>query len=290
MRFYRGVVRSYDSTNHKADVLLVGSMSRLALAVPVSQDIDPQLMVEGAGCGVLFFEDGASGVVVCTIGDAPTPGLVLDAYGPALTLDDVVLGWWDHFLGESLDARYDTSVVGAGTVGLWGSVSQGWVRLANDASAFHRVYLWLGDSGGAYATFQAVPGWVQACRMRVNNLTSGEVHFGCMDATETNGILAGYNASYGSHWEIALIDSGGAWQHIQSDVDARTDDVVMALQAQDMGGGVCQLKMWLDGVLLLTIDGGTYDIQTSVLTPVLRVQNRAAVQTIGRWDWWFASP
>jgi hypothetical protein len=82
MDFYRGVVRSYDEASHTANVLLVGSMSRVLLGVAVSQQIGPELMVEGAPCGVLFFAEGATGVVVCTFGSAPsgwvTSGLIKD--------------------------------------------------------------------------------------------------------------------------------------------------------------------------------------------------------------------
>ena len=68
MEFYRGVVRSYDQTNHTANVLLVGSMSGVVLGIPVAEHIRSELMVEGAEVGVLFFAGGASGVVVCTFG------------------------------------------------------------------------------------------------------------------------------------------------------------------------------------------------------------------------------
>lgn len=71
MGFYRGVVRSYDGTNHRADVLLVGSMSRVLSKVPVAHHIGPELMAEGAACGVLFFAEGGTGLVVCTFDGAP---------------------------------------------------------------------------------------------------------------------------------------------------------------------------------------------------------------------------
>ena len=73
MQFHRGVIRAYDATNHRADVLLVGSMSRVVLGVAVAHQIGPELVVEGAACGVLFFAEGASGVVVCTFEGTPDP-------------------------------------------------------------------------------------------------------------------------------------------------------------------------------------------------------------------------
>jgi hypothetical protein len=73
MEFQRGLVRSYDPTTHTAAVLLVGSMSRVLLSLPVSHHIGPELMVEGAACGVAFFAEGSQGVVVCTFDGAPAP-------------------------------------------------------------------------------------------------------------------------------------------------------------------------------------------------------------------------
>ena len=73
MQLHRGVIRAYDATNHRADVLLVGSMSRVVLGLAVAHQIGPELVVEGAACGVLFFAEGASGVVVCTFDGAPGP-------------------------------------------------------------------------------------------------------------------------------------------------------------------------------------------------------------------------
>ncbi|HEM61197.1 MAG TPA: hypothetical protein ENO24_02810 [Chloroflexi bacterium] len=73
MEFYKGVVRSYDETTHTANVLLVGSMSRVLMAMPVSHQIGSELMEEGRDCGVLFFADGATGVVLCTFDGAPGP-------------------------------------------------------------------------------------------------------------------------------------------------------------------------------------------------------------------------
>lgn len=68
MELYRGVVRSYDPATHTASVLLVGSMSRVLLSVPVSQQVVADVMAEGTACGVLFYAEGAEGVVVCTLG------------------------------------------------------------------------------------------------------------------------------------------------------------------------------------------------------------------------------
>jgi hypothetical protein len=78
MEFYRGLVRAYDAANHKAAVLLAGSMSRVLLNVPVAHQIGPELMAEGTACGVLFFAEGASGVVVCTFDGPPGEWVTTD--------------------------------------------------------------------------------------------------------------------------------------------------------------------------------------------------------------------
>ena len=82
MEFHRGLVRAYDPTTHTAAVLLVGSLSRVILGLPVAHHIGPALMVEGAACGVAFFAEGSQGVVLCTFSGAPaawvTSALIVD--------------------------------------------------------------------------------------------------------------------------------------------------------------------------------------------------------------------
>jgi len=78
MEFQRGLIRSYDATTHTAAVLLVGSMSRVLLSLPVSHQIGPELMVEGAACGVAFFAEGSQGVVVCTFDGPPAEWVTTD--------------------------------------------------------------------------------------------------------------------------------------------------------------------------------------------------------------------
>lgn len=73
VEIHRGIVRAYDSTNHQADVMIYGSMSRVVLSVPVSHSIGAELMAVGADCGVIFFAPGDTGVVVCTFTGAPDP-------------------------------------------------------------------------------------------------------------------------------------------------------------------------------------------------------------------------
>lgn len=73
MEIHRGIVRAYDSTNHQADVMIYGSMSRVVLSVPVAHSIGAELMAVGVDCGVIFFAPSDSGVVVCTFTGAPDP-------------------------------------------------------------------------------------------------------------------------------------------------------------------------------------------------------------------------
>lgn len=66
------MVIAYDSTNHEADVALVGSMQRVVQALPVSHQVGAELMAEGAAVCVLFFGGGdAGGLVVSTFDGAP---------------------------------------------------------------------------------------------------------------------------------------------------------------------------------------------------------------------------
>ena len=246
-------MRSYDWTNHKADVLLVGSMSRLALAVPVSQDIDAQLMVEGAGCGVLFFEDGASGVVVCTIGDAPTPGLVLDSWGPTLTMTDLARAWTDDFLGQALHPQYEAKV-NVGTSGLFENHG-GLVRLSAVAGAGQYGRLYLGSAAHNHDTLDPDGGFVMI--MRAISGALGSCQF-TMGAISGDWIQAGFRGSESANWVVRSNQSGSG-SFVASSVAADTGWHVHAIEVS-----TGRVDYWVDGVHLVT---KTTDIPTISLTP-----------------------
>jgi hypothetical protein len=86
VRIERGVVMAYDSTDHEADVLVVGSMQRVLQAVPVSHQVGAELMAEGTAVCVVFFGEGdAGGLVVATFDGAPDAWVTEDllTFSPA---------------------------------------------------------------------------------------------------------------------------------------------------------------------------------------------------------------
>jgi len=58
MSNYPGQVLAYDAANHEAEVMLVGSMSRILRNVPVAQHIRAHLVVVGATCAVAILGEG----------------------------------------------------------------------------------------------------------------------------------------------------------------------------------------------------------------------------------------
>jgi hypothetical protein len=101
MELQRGLVRSYDPTTHTAAVLLAGSLSRTLLTIPVSQQIPPDQMLEGADCAVAFFEDQANALVLATFGAPPEPRVVI--YQDTNTSDLTLSTDWQTMAGLSID-------------------------------------------------------------------------------------------------------------------------------------------------------------------------------------------
>lgn len=87
MEFRRGLVRSYDAATHTAAVLLVGSLSRALLSLPVSHQIPPDLMIAGTHCAVAFFADRSDGIVVSTFQDPADPRIITQTQLDAHTAD-----------------------------------------------------------------------------------------------------------------------------------------------------------------------------------------------------------
>lgn len=57
MSIRRGTVRAYDQTAHTASVELWGAQAQYLAGVPVSHALGAWLLVEGAECGVVFFDE-----------------------------------------------------------------------------------------------------------------------------------------------------------------------------------------------------------------------------------------
>jgi hypothetical protein len=80
----RGIIKGFDSSSYRATVQLLGSLSVWLDGVPVAKHIGANLLVSGARCGVLFFdESNPSDACLAFVYDgAPDPwitsGLVVD--------------------------------------------------------------------------------------------------------------------------------------------------------------------------------------------------------------------
>lgn len=128
---HRGIVRAYDSTNHKADVMIYGSMSRVVLGVPVAHSIGAELMAVGVDCGVIFFAPSDSGVVLCTFTGAPDPwvtsALIKDgevAVGD-LDFDPATQAELDTHEAD-VDVHHDTPVIYSKTTAATQAITTSW--------------------------------------------------------------------------------------------------------------------------------------------------------------------
>jgi hypothetical protein len=289
MRFYRGVIRSFDSSSHQADVLLVGSLSRLLLAVPVAQHIDPQLLVEGATCGVLFFEEGASGALICTLGDPPAAGLDLDSWGPTLTLSDLLRGWRDDYLGDALDARYTEDSYASGAGALWDDAPGGWLRLATSTTIYSQYKLWLGTQTGTISNVGSTTAeYVILLRAKLNDGSDVQFMFGAQDSSTGNDfVLAGVATPYEStKWIIRSRVGGGTPTVEASDVAFDTDWHDLALRAWYNGSGR-QADFWVDGELVAS---KTTDMTDATMTPNFFLQTRTSAAITAYVDFFAVIP
>ena len=285
----RGIIKTYDATNHKAAVQLFGSMSRILLAVPVARHLTAPHLPAGAACAVAFFAEGSQALVFATFDALPEPILDLNHYGPTLDLRTLTRGSWDDFLGDAYLPQYTQDPDAGSTVGIWGSVGGGWARLANNAVLWNRARLWLGNSADGYATLDIQGGWMQIARMRLSTVADISATFGVSNAAETNFIGAGTNNAGGPNWEILLRTVASGWVHVQSAVAAATGTKDHALVATPVGGNYI-LDYYVSAVKVLSISSASYDIPTGVLTPLLRCQNRAAAARTTWYDSWYVVP
>lgn len=98
MRMERGVIRAFDSVNYLADVQIVGSMATLLEDIPVSKSIGESLVVDGAKCGVVFFDptNPSDACVAFIYEGAPvawvTSGLIVDGAVGAAEIADGAVG------------------------------------------------------------------------------------------------------------------------------------------------------------------------------------------------------
>jgi hypothetical protein len=261
MRVDRGIVTAYDATNHKADVLLVGSLSRVALGVPVAYQVAPEQVAEDTLCGVVFFGEGDAGVVVCTFDEVPVPPLDLDAWGPTLDVNDLLGGHHDEFFGQALHPAYQTEV-SSGTVMLRDAEHGGVVRLRANAGAGNWARLWLGDTAGGYDTLDADHGWVMLFRGRFTELTSTTMIFGGEGPGGTDRIWAGLISG---EWKLRGV-AGGSTTTTSTGISADTSRHRHAIEVLSSS----KVNYYVDGVLGATV---TTNVPTVDLTPIIYSYN-----------------
>ena len=281
MRVSKGIIRAYDATNHKADVLLVGSLSRVALGVPVSYQVAPEEVAKDTACGLLFFGEGDAGLVICTFDEVPIPPLDLDAVGPKLDIYDLMRGWRDDFLGRALHDQYETEILD-GSVTLVDGRHGGAVRVRANAGGGNWARLWLGTAAGNHDTLDADYGWVQIAI--VNTMyqnDAGIFVFGASDSTSNEYITVGARSG---NWTIRCRAGGVYSSTVGGAVD--TSYHVHAAEVYPTGGGH-QVDYWLDGVLVAS---HTTDIPTAVITPFLYVYTPDAEIRYMECDSWAVIP
>jgi len=241
----RGIIHHYDATTHTAAVQLFGSMSRILLAVPVAHHIPAELLTTGARCAIAFFAEGSQGLIFATFEGNPSPALNLSRWGPTLTIEDLLGAWTDHFLGDSLDPRYATTI-GNATIAI-DKQNAGVVRLHLNAVAGAVAYLWLGDSAGSYDNLDADDGWVGIWRFRLSGTSDLQAYVGGESAGGTDRIQLGVDSSQGADFYIRTKANGGSNTYTSLAVAADTQWHTWAIQAQ-----TAQVLVWLDRVLVAT--------------------------------------
>ena len=74
----RGLIVSFDSTTHTANVQLMGSMSTLIYAVPAAHQIGPELLTPGTHCILGFARESSDGIILATFDGPPDPWITPD--------------------------------------------------------------------------------------------------------------------------------------------------------------------------------------------------------------------
>jgi hypothetical protein len=268
MEFHRGLVRTYDATTHTAAVLLVGSLSRTILAVPVSHHIPPHHMLEGTACALAFFAD-AHPIVIATFGDPASP--------------TEAAAWHDHFMGDSLAPEYSTTAVGAGTIALQ-PLHGGVLTITTGAVTWNYNALNLGTASHSLATLDADSGWLQIARLRLQGTTTqNRTLLGGQNAA-ADVIFAGSETGYANWVLITQLVTG--WHVIPSaiPIDTAWHDHAIRLLPTATGH---EIKHFLDAALINTVT--TY-IPTAPITAQILTQTATNAAKVSQWDHWSVIP
>ncbi|NIN97696.1 MAG: hypothetical protein GTN93_21825 [Anaerolineae bacterium] len=286
MRVSKGIIRAYDAASHKADVLLVGSLSRVALGVPVSYQVAPEQVAVDTVCGVVFFGEGDRGMVVCTVGDEPAVPLGAGGFGPAMDSYDMLRGWREEFFGKQIDARYTTYSVGSGSQSLV-TFHGGVYRLRTTASGSEES-LWLGAAGSAYSSLESLgKGWVMVGLLQHQHcLTAGGQQTMMGVARDTNYneyIWCGVNYARSSTNWLVVTNDGVAVSQSNSGVAFDQDWHYHMLHVHDQ-----EVDYYIDSELV--VDGHSSNVSTSKMTPILRNYNGTNTDRHLRVNFWTIIP
>jgi len=203
---------------------------------------------------------------------------------------DVLRGWKDDFLGDSLHEQYTTQLVG-GAVNLpatAGGDHGGIIGFRTNAGANNFARLWLGDAANSYASLDADEGWLMFVRMKVNVSIAGNFHvaLGARNVAGTRVARCGIHSwVIANNWSIEGTDGLGT---------TRTDTLVAfdtdwhwhVLDVYPIIGAR-QIDYWLDGSL---IGSHATNVPTDILTPYISVYNIDAAARSIDVDVWAVIP
>lgn len=206
---------------------------------------------------------------VAVDGLAIKDGGLLSDWGVVLTVADLMRGWKDDFLGDSLHEQY-TNVINLGVIDLRDAEHGGAVRLRAWAGVGSWVRLWLGDAAGGYDTLDADEGWIQIARVRHFDNASCTMVFGACDSTTSVDRIWAGNIS--GTWRLRCT-SAGATTTIDSGIAVDTTAYHWhVLKVFPIIGGR-QADYYLDGDLIASC---TTDVPTVFITPIWYVYNNDA--------------
>lgn len=185
---------------------------------------------------------------------------------------DVLRGWKDDFLGDSLAPQYTTWVIGAGGSTTLLAAHGGVVRLRVDVALNDFQNLVLGDAADNYTTLDADEGWVMYWRAQIPSLADLQATAGgYLVGGASDHIYAGFRVDVSAaNWILRCSDGAGT-TNVDTGVAADTNYHWHGLSAYVNGDGNRQADYKLDNTLIGSTTG---NVTANLLTPMLLNVNR----------------